>query len=135
MKTRCPRCRTKINYGDKYCDKCNSTKTKENKETQKRNLKLADDKLKTTMWQSLRSEVMARDNFCCRLCLINSYVETRTLQVHHIHKRINRPDLTFNESNLVTLCRVCHEKVEKMKPSEQFELLKMEGIEDLEFSL
>lgn len=135
MKTRCPMCRTKIELGAKYCDSCYKNKIKVNKEFQHKKLKEADEKLKTSQWKATREQVIQRDNYCCRLCLINNYVETRGLQVHHIHKRVDRPDLTFNESNLVTVCRVCHEKVEKMSPKEQLELLKLDEIIEIDFSL
>lgn len=135
MKTRCPICRTKIEFGDKYCDNCYKNKILKNKETRSKNMKKADDSLKTPQWKALRNKVIKRDNNCCRLCLINDYVETRTLQVHHIHKRIDRPDLTFNEDNLVTLCKVCHEKVEKLSVTEQKKLLRIGEIEEIDFRL
>lgn len=135
MKTRCAGCRALIEYGNTYCDNCYKNKIEKNKQTQRAKLKKADDTLKTPQWKATRSRVMERDNFCCRLCLLRNYVETRTLQVHHIHKRVDRPDLTFNESNLVTLCRTCHEEVEKLPPAKQLELLKLGDIEEIEFEL
>ena len=45
------------------------------------------------------------------------------LQVHHIVKRTDDIHLAYDLSNLVTVCPVCHEELEKLSPSNQMELL------------
>ena len=51
--------------------------------------------------------VMARDHFCCRRCG-SGKTGPRSLHVHHIRPWAGNPDLRFDESNALTLCRDCH---------------------------
>ncbi|WP_009968574.1 HNH endonuclease, partial [Bacillus subtilis] len=45
----------------------------------------------------------------CQRCLIKySIVNSSELQVHHIKPRIDYPELMFEESNLITLCKTCN---------------------------
>lgn len=120
MFTRCRRCRTKIAYGDTYCDKCKQYVIKKNKESLKD--KKADDLLKTQRWRNLRADIIRRDKGCCVLCLKNKIVSYKRLQVHHIVKRTQDINLAFEPTNLVTLCRECHEKVELLSVEQQKEL-------------
>ena len=64
-------------------------------------------------WLEQRSKAIERDNSCCQRC-----GDEDSLQVHHIE-----PFRTFENykeanklENLITLCTVCHRKVEKMAP-------------------
>lgn len=121
MKTRCNRCRTLIEYGERYCDKCKSIVIKSNKDGLKD--KKADDTLKTSRWQKLRKQILLRDK-CCVLCWNESrYVNLYKLQVHHIVKRTDDESLIYEPSNLVTLCRECHERVELLSTVKQRALL------------
>ena len=54
-------------------------------------------------WDRLRRRCLDRDNWRCQQC--GKYG-------HHAHHRIpvhERPDLEDDPSNIVTLCRSCHE--------------------------
>lgn len=60
-------------------------------------------------WWKLREQIIKRDNCFCQRCwhkygLLNG----ERLEVHHIKPRSKYPELTFEESNLVTLCRTCN---------------------------
>ncbi|HLZ23384.1 MAG TPA: FAD-dependent thymidylate synthase [Ktedonobacterales bacterium] len=57
--------------------------------------------------KSLRPQVFARDTNRCRLCGNKS----KHLTVHHVLPVWARPDLTLDINNIVTLCRLCHLKV------------------------
>lgn len=60
---------------------------------------------KIANWRKIRESILERDNFACRVCGADG-VEAR-LNVHHIdYERRNNKD-----SNLVTLCGVCHRAV------------------------
>lgn len=123
MKTRCRNCRKLIDYGQTYCEDClNKITAKRNKEKAK-NTSYAEKVIKTPEWKATRRKVILRDNGCCVLCLKRKFVENRGLQVHHIYKRVERIDLAYDMNNLVTLCRKCHEEVEKLPPLKQLELL------------
>ncbi|WP_338816809.1 HNH endonuclease [Bacillus subtilis] len=65
--------------------------------------------LSTARWKKLRSLIIHRDKGCCQRCLIKySIVNSSELQVHHIKPRIDYPELMFEESNLITLCKTCN---------------------------
>lgn len=130
MKTRCRNCVTKIDYGNTYCSKCEEKVKKQRKQYTTDRVKEADKYTKTATWQSLRKEIIIRDNGCCVLCLLRGKIEYRQLQVHHIVKRVDNLSLAYDRNNLVTLCRTCHEEVEKLSPKKQRELLKMKEPED-----
>lgn len=61
------------------------------------------DKLKDPRWQKKRLEVMARDNFACKLCGDSE----STLNVHH--KKYTESNIWDERlDNLITLCNHCH---------------------------
>lgn len=117
MKTRCRNCRTLIEFRTTYCDKCKTKFNAHRKDGLKD--KEADDMLKTQRWQNLRAEIVRRDKGCCVLCFKKGCITYKGLQVHHIVKRTMDKSLAFEPSNLVTVCRDCHEIVEKMSVAEQ----------------
>lgn len=125
MKTRCRGCATKVDFGNTYCLKCKEKVNKQRKQYTTERVKEADKYTKTTTWKSLRKEIIIRDKGCCVLCFLRGKIEYRQLQVHHIIKRVDDIELAYERSNLVTLCRTCHEEVEKLSPQKQRKLLKM----------
>lgn len=127
LKTRCKDCRTLIEYGNTYCDKCYKRFKEYRKKYTTEQNKKADKLLDRKIWKEVRRKVLFRDKGCCVLCLKRNIVEYRGLQVHHIVKRVDDATLAYDMNNLVTLCRTCHEEVEKLSVSDQKKLL---GIED-----
>jgi hypothetical protein len=81
-------------------------------------------------WENRREECLKRDSYSCRRCSISEDLHKdkfgRSLEIHHIS-----PFSAFGGdyeeanklSNLVSLCKSCHHKMEKLSPSEQKELL------------
>lgn len=68
-----------------------------------------EDQLKTSAWLRVKYEVMARDNFVCRICL-NDNFESQ-LEVHHVaYHPDKRMAWEYPDYMLVTLCRECHQK-------------------------
>lgn len=130
MKTRCGNCRTLIDYGNTFCEKCKKIITKHKKQQITEKVKEADKYTKTATWQSLRKEIIIRDKGCCVLCFKRGRIEYRKLQVHHIVKRVDDITLAYERDNLVTLCRTCHEEVEKLTPRQQRKLLEKEKLEE-----
>ena len=63
--------------------------------------------LQSDAWQSVRAEVIKRDNAQCKIC-----GSKEDLQVHHICSKYR-----FNEKNhietLMLLCNNCHETIHK----------------------
>lgn len=119
MKTRCNKCREKIDYGYSLCDKCKSKYIKDKKQGLKN--KDAERHIKSSRWKKVREQILLRDK-CCILCLKRGIFEHRQLQVHHIIKRADDISLAYEPSNLITLCRTCHDEVEELSPSRQKEL-------------
>ena len=133
MKTRCKQCKKTIDFGKTYCTSCYSKNLKNKKKDIKN--KYIESTTKSTTWKSLRMSVLRRDSGCCVLCFKRGYIEYRNLQVHHIVKRVDAPELIYETSNLVTLCRVCHEEVEKLSPTKQKKLLGNFNDEETHFLL
>ncbi len=55
---------------------------------------------------------MQRDRYLCRRCLEHGRVTSAT-DSHHIRKMATHPDLHLDADNRVSLCRECHEVLEK----------------------
>ena len=121
MKTRCHGCRKLIDYGKTYCDDCLKKIVKNRKSGLKR--KDVEATTKSAAWKKVRRKILMRDK-CCILCLLNKHIEYKNLQVHHIVKRVDDMSLVYDPKNLITLCRTCHEKCEKMSVKKQQELFK-----------
>lgn len=56
-------------------------------------------------WRRLRREILSASHACetCGDLL-------RVKEVHHKIPRLERPDLSFDKSNLIVLCKRCHGK-------------------------
>jgi 5-methylcytosine-specific restriction protein A len=54
-------------------------------------------------WERARFLAKRRDNFACVQC-----GSRNKLEVHHVQRVKDAPDLAFDLCNLVTLCRDCH---------------------------
>lgn len=121
IKTRCNRCRKLIEYGNSHCPECASFLLKKRKEGIEN--KYVESTTKSARWKRVREEVIRRDKGNCVACLLKGRITYRKLQVHHIVKRVDNVDLIYEKSNLVTLCRECHEEFELMSPSEQLRIL------------
>jgi 5-methylcytosine-specific restriction protein A len=62
-------------------------------------------------WRKLRSIVLKESMFLCQHCLSKGIV-TPARDVHHKQKVRLRPDLRLERSNLIAVCRECHEELE-----------------------
>lgn len=65
--------------------------------------------LSTKKWINLRARIIDRDDHLCKRCYLKfNIINGDQLQVHHIKPRVYYPELTFEESNLITLCKTCN---------------------------
>lgn len=65
--------------------------------------------LNTVRWKKLRSLIIKRDKGYCQRCFIKyGNINGENLQVHHIKPRIDYPELIWEETNLITLCKTCN---------------------------
>jgi hypothetical protein len=56
-------------------------------------------------YKKLRADVFERDNWTCQECGVKG---TNDLEVHHIKKVADYPDLMFDMQNCFVLCHKCH---------------------------
>jgi len=76
-------------------------------------------KLRTSLqFRHWREGVFARDNWTCQKC----FVRGGKLHAHHIKKFSEFPELRFDQSNGMTLCKPCHKATHRK--SQQFMALK-----------
>lgn len=71
---------------------------------------------RTGAWVKLRQAVMLRDNGLCQHCLQGKHGRQRlrrAVLVHHIVPYQENPELGLTDSNLVSLCSQCHERVHR----------------------
>src|SRR6266576_1606054 len=69
------------------------------------------DKLKDPRWQKRRLEILHRDNFECRKC----ESKTTTLHVHHKSYEKGTQPWEYEDQDLITLCKDCHDEVTNLK--------------------
>lgn len=69
-----------------------------------------DNRYKNSRWWKLRLRVLERDHFECQVCAsVGGY--SRAAEVHHILPAESFRHLFYQEDNLVSLCRDCHDTV------------------------
>lgn len=85
--------------------KCGSFKTIK----AKKEIKNTERVLYTARWQKKRNYIKARDGYYCQRCFHKlGILKAEELEVHHIKNRIDYPELTFEDSNLITICGDCN---------------------------
>ena len=65
-------------------------------------------------WSRQRRHARKRDNYTCQCCGITEHELGRQLDVHHIRsvRKFADPTEANDLANLVSLCRLCHRKIE-----------------------
>ena len=69
---------------------------------------------KSKCWQMKREHILRRDKYLCQNCKRYGR-RTEAVTVHHIEHLEDRPDLALEDSNLVSLCNACHNKMHPEK--------------------
>lgn len=126
LTTRCNKCRKVIPMGNGYCEKCKPKRKDSIRKKKREDREKEKGVLSTSRWRKVRHAAMVRDQGCCRMCLLNGYIEYRNLEVHHLLKRVDREDLMYNLDNLVTLCSLHHHYLEDLPYEEQKRILKLD---------
>ena len=70
-------------------------------------------------WKKLRQEVINQSNKECQLCKAKGKVSTATT-VHHIKHLKDHPELALTRSNLMAVCKECHNELHPEKHSYKF---------------
>ena len=67
------------------------------------------DFYKTPRWKRFREYILARDSYVCQECKRYGRIR-QAKEVHHIKHRDTYPDLIYDPTNCVSLCKACHNK-------------------------
>lgn len=79
------------------------------------NEKIRKEVYNTSKWRKLREAKLMQDPLC-EMCLQNEII-TAGVDIHHIvsfvqvSDPLRRKELAFDFNNLMTLCKVCHQKL------------------------
>ncbi len=65
-------------------------------------------------WQRKRENILRRDKYLCQRC-IRYGRRTEAQTVHHVQHLDERPDLALEDSNLISLCNACHNRMHPEK--------------------
>lgn len=68
-----------------------------------------DEFYNSTKWKKKRAKILRRDKYQCQRCKRYGKLTEATM-VHHIIEIEEDPSLALVDSNLVSLCKACHEK-------------------------
>lgn len=60
-------------------------------------------------WQRARVHVLIRDHYLCQECKRQGVI-TRASTVHHKEHAKDNPERFFDEDNLESICKACHNK-------------------------
>lgn len=69
---------------------------------------------KLANWKKKRAAILCRDGYMCQMCKRYGRRVPATV-VHHIKHLDEYPELAYEDSNLVSLCSACHDKVHPEK--------------------
>ena len=64
------------------------------------------------LWQKKRQEIKVRDKFLCQYCKNKGIYQFNKLEVHHILPISRSWNKRLKNSNLITLCHLCHKKAD-----------------------
>lgn len=65
-------------------------------------------------WELKRRAILRRDGYMCQECKRYGRIRQATT-VHHIKHLDEHPELAYTDSNLVSLCANCHNKMHPEK--------------------
>lgn len=65
------------------------------------------DFYRTQKWKNKRERILRRDGYLCRECKRYGKLVPAT-EVHHVKHADEYPELIWEDSNLVSLCKACH---------------------------
>lgn len=72
------------------------------------------DKLRSsTRWTNKSIEIREASNYLCTVCLDQGILNYEDIEVHHIEKLQDRPDLLLENENLICLCKKHHKEADK----------------------
>ena len=83
------------------------------------------DKLRSsTRWTNKSIEIREASNYLCSVCLDQGIINYDNIEVHHIIKLQDSPDLLLENDNLICLCKYHHKLADNNKLDKDY-LLKL----------
>lgn len=79
---------------------------------------------KTTIWKKLRLEVLEKNNYDCEHCKSKGEAN-KANTVHHIKHLKQCPELALDKSNLMAVCKECHNE---LHPEKHYSFMKRKTI-------
>ena len=73
-----------------------------------------DEFYSSTRWKHKQKQILRRDRYQCQECKKYGRLKSAEL-VHHIVEIEENPQLALADSNLISICRSCHNKIHKDK--------------------
>lgn len=66
----------------------------------------------TYKWHMKADEIRETSNYLCEICKEERRYTYNNLEIHHIHKLRDRPDLLLDNYNLICLCTKHHKEAD-----------------------
>ena len=67
---------------------------------------------RSSRWTKRSREIREESHYLCQICLDRGVITYEDVEVHHIDKLRDRPDLMTDANNLVCLCREHHKRAD-----------------------
>ena len=67
----------------------------------------------TSRWTRKSREVREKANYLCEVCRDQGIINYRGVEVHHIEKLADKPELLIENDNLVCLCQRHHKEADR----------------------
>ena len=80
-------------------------------------------------WHKKSEEIREASNYLCEVCRAEGIYNYKNIEIHHIEKLRERPDLLLDNYNLICLCKEHHEEADKGKIDKDY-LLKLAAIRE-----
>ena len=64
-------------------------------------------------WHKKSEQIRADSRYLCAICEDKGIFNTNNLEVHHIIKLKDNPELLLEDSNLICLCRTHHKQADR----------------------
>lgn len=94
--------------------KCNAGKIWKQYDLEERKLRATYD------WQQKSLSIREQAQWLCEVCRDQGIYTYDNLEVHHIEKLRERPDLFLDDSNLICLCRMHHKLADQNELSKDY---------------
>ena len=79
------------------------------------------DRLRSTSrWTNKSLEIREDSNYLCSVCLDQGIINYNGIEVHHIEKLNDRPELLLENDNLIALCKIHHKEADEGKINKEY---------------